>query len=96
MRLLVETLEKNNKTHILVGNQERLCTFLARFFVRVHVAHLFSYFVLSHYVSLRFEFRVAMSVVISARIKTMFVSSLLPVVCRRGHFLFMLFVFVCA
>jgi hypothetical protein len=30
------------------------------------------------------------------RIKTMFNSSLPPVVCRRAHVLFMLFVFVCA
>ena len=30
------------------------------------------------------------------RIKTMFGSSLPPVVCRRSHVLFMLFVFVCA
>ena len=30
------------------------------------------------------------------RIKTMFGSSLPPVVCRRDHVLFMLFVFVCA
>jgi len=42
------------------------------------------FFVLSYYVSLRSEFR----------IKTMFCSSLPPVVCRRDHVLFTLFVFV--
>ena len=29
------------------------------------------------------------------RIKTMFVSSLPPIVCKRAHVVFMLFVFVC-
>ena len=36
------------------------------FFGGVHVAHLFSIYVLTYYVSLRFEFRVVMSVTISA------------------------------
>ena len=55
----------------------------------VRVAHLFYIFVLSYYVSLRSEFRVVMYV-------TIFGSSLSPVVCRRAHVLFMLFVFGCA
>ena len=45
-------------------------------------------------VSVRSEFRVVMSVTISA-LKTMFGSSLPPVVCRRAHVLFTLIVFVC-
>ena len=52
----------------------------------VRVAHLFYIFVLSYYVSLRSEFRVVMYV-------TIFGLSLSPVVCRRAHVLFMLFVF---
>ena len=43
-------------------------------------------FVLSYYVYLRYDFC----------IKTMFGSSLPPVVCRSAHVLFSLFVFVCA
>jgi hypothetical protein len=35
-------------------------------FCGVHVAHVFSFFVLPYYVSLRSEFRVVMSVTISA------------------------------
>jgi hypothetical protein len=49
------------------------------------VAHLFSFIVLSYYVSLRSEFRVVMAILC---IKTMFGSSLPPVVCRRAHVLF--------
>ena len=52
--------------------------------------HLFSFFVLSYYVYLCSEFRVVMSVKISH--KTMFGSSLPPVVCGRAPVLFMLFV----
>ena len=55
------------------------------FFGRVRVAHFFA-FVLSFNVSLRYDFR----------IKTMFGSSLPPVVYRRVHVLFTLFVFACA
>ena len=44
--------------------------------------------------SLRSDFRVVMSVVISFRIKVMFASSLPPVVCRGAHMLFILFEFV--
>ena len=50
--------------------------------------------VLSYYVFLRSEFRVMMSIMISAY-KTMFSSSLPPVVCVRAHVLFTLFVLVC-
>jgi hypothetical protein len=46
---------------------------------------------MSYYVSIRSEFRVVKSVVISAY-NTMFGSSLPPVVCRRAHVLFTLFV----
>jgi len=62
------------------------------YFVWVRVAHNFSFFVLSFGVHLRSEFRVVMSVP-NFNIKTMFGSSLLPVVCRRAHVLFTLFVF---
>ena len=48
------------------------------------VCILFSFFVLSYYVSLRSEFHVVM-----------FGSSLPPVFCRRTYVLFTLFVFVC-
>ena len=67
--------------------------------------------VVSYYVSLRYEFRVVMSVMSSVlwcplwvpccdvrydfRIKTMFGLSLSPVICGRAHVLFTLFVFVC-
>ena len=51
----------------------------------VRVAHLFSFFMLSYYVSLRSDFH----------IETMLGSSLSPVVCRRGHVWYTLFVFVC-
>jgi hypothetical protein len=52
----------------------------------------FYFFVLSYYVSLCSEFSVAMSVTISVH---MISSNLPPVVCRRAHVLFTLFVFVC-
>jgi hypothetical protein len=55
------------------------------------VAHLFS-FLYCPIMSLRSEFRVVMAILC---IKTMFGSSLPPVVCRRAHVLFRLFVFVC-
>ena len=51
--------------------------------------------VLSYYVSLLSEFRVVVSATsYEFRIKTMFCSPLLPVVCRRARVLFMIFVFV--
>jgi hypothetical protein len=43
------------------------------------------FLVLSYYVSLRSELRFVMSVNYDFRIKTMFGSSLPPVVCRRAH-----------
>ena len=68
--------------------------FTLGFFGGIRVAHLFIFFfVLSYYVSLRSEFRVVMFATMFG-IKTMFCSSLPPVVCRRAHVLFMLFVFV--
>jgi hypothetical protein len=67
-------------------------------FCWVRVAHpvrfFFGLFALSYYVSSRSEFRVVMSFTISVK-KTMFGSFLPPVVCRRAHVLFTLFVFVC-
>ena len=54
----------------------------------------FQFFALSYYMYLRSEFRVMMSVTISAR-KTVFGSSLPPVVCKITNVLFTLFVFIC-
>jgi hypothetical protein len=51
--------------------------------------------VLSYHMSLRSEFHIVMSVTMF-RMKTMFSSSLPPVVCSRDHVLFTLFVIVCA
>ena len=59
----------------------------------VHVAHPFSFVVLSYYISLRSELCV---VRYDFRIKTMFGSSLIPVVCKRARDLFALSVFICA
>jgi hypothetical protein len=56
------------------------------------LVHIFSLFMMSYYVSMHSEFRVVMSVMISPY-KTMFGSSLSPVVCWRAHVLFTLFVF---
>ena len=69
-------------------------SFHLRCFGGVRVAHVFSCFVLSYYMSLRSEFRVVMSSDI--HIEAMFGSSLTPVVCGRTHVLFTLFVFDCA
>ena len=63
----------------------------SRFFGEVRFAHLFCFLLLSYYVSLHSEFRVVMSVTISVK-KMMFCSSLPPVVCRRAHVFFTLFV----
>ena len=78
-------------------------------FVEVRVAaHLFfhCFFLLSFYVFLRSDFRVVMSVTISAYklcsvrlYLQLFVGGLMslpPVVCRRAHVLFPLFVIVCS
>ena len=62
----------------------------------VRVAHLFSFLCcLINYLSLCSEFRVVMSASrrYDFRIKTMFGSSLPPVVCRRVHVLSALFVY---
>ena len=67
--------------------------FQPRFFGRVRVAHLFSFlcchkmcfYVLRSCCNVRYDFC----------IQTMFGLSLPPVVCRRVHVLFTLFVFVC-
>jgi hypothetical protein len=59
----------------------------------VRVAHLFSFCVVLLYV---FEFLdPCCDVYYDFLIKMMFCSSLLPVVCRRAHVLFTLFMFVC-
>ena len=60
----------------------------------VHVAHRFSFFEFFCYVSLRSEFH-AVITCYDFRIKPMFHLSFPPVVCRRAHVLFTLFMFVC-
>ena len=60
----------------------------------VRVAHLKKEIVLSTYVSLHSEFP-SCDVRNDFNIKTMFGSSFPPVVCRRAHVKFTLFVFVC-
>ena len=68
-----------------------------QFYGEIRVAHCVSFFLaLSHYLSLRSDFGVVMSVTISATTKKTFISSLSPVVCRSDHVLFTLFVFACA
>ena len=64
-----------------------------RFFGVVRAAYLFSFFVFSYYVS---TFWVSCcDVCYDFRLKTMFGSSLPPVVCMWAHVLVTLFVFVC-
>ena len=55
----------------------------------------FQFFALSYYVSLRSEFRVVMSVTMSAQQRCL-IHPKPPVVCRSGHALFTLLVFACA
>ena len=52
------------------------------------LVHIFNIFVMSYYVSIRSEFHVVMSIMVSA-----YTTSLPPVVCWRAHVLFTLFVF---
>jgi len=69
---------------------EHLCS--PRFFGGVHVAHLYRFCVVLLWV---FTFLVlCCDVRYDFRIKTMFDSSLPPIVCRRAHVLFTLFVLV--
>jgi hypothetical protein len=60
--------------------------------LRGQMSSPWGHFFMSYYVSIRSEFRVMQSVMISAY-TTMFCSSLPPVVCMRDHVLFTLFVF---
>jgi hypothetical protein len=60
----------------------------------VHVAHLFSFYVTTYFVFLRWV--PWCDVRYDYRIKMMSGSSFPPVVCRRAHVLFALFMFVCA
>ena len=75
--------------------KQELFTLRELFFGGNRVAHLFSIFVFSYYVSLRSVFPCC-DVFYDFHIKKVFGSSLPPVVCRRSHVLFMLFVFACA
>ena len=82
--------------HLLLIFQESKFFFSYKTIVGwIRVAHLFLCFVLSYYVSLRSEFRVVMFVTISALKRSIFSSYSPPVVCRRAHVVFTLFVFVC-
>ena len=63
------------------------------FFLESPCCSPFKFFVLSYCMSLRSEFRVGCPLRFPH--KTMFGSSLPPVVCRRAHVLIALFVFVC-
>ena len=65
LRILITPLVSSNSSY---KKQELLTPRLisTRFFGGVRVAHLFIFFVWSYYVSLRSEFRVVVSVAISA------------------------------
>ena len=77
-----------------VDNAMFYLRFHLRFYGGIRVTHLFGF--ICHVLLFVFTSRVPCSDLhYDFHIKTMFGSSLLPVVCRSAHVLFTLFVFVC-